>query len=336
MHEHEKILVLGSKKDGATTKVRKKLAEMGADYDFFSTYEFENNQDVACEMSSETIVLQSGGSQIDLAQYKSIYFRFWPSLGHNVHDERHRAKSIIISELYGFLQTTHQLVVNRPLSGISNSSKLLQLCEINEFGFRTLKYVCATTESSISDVLERPSMFVTKGVSGTRTRASSFGSGDFWRLSGLRSAPSLFQERAGAPEFRAHVVDDEVHVVRINSPVVDYRYAEREGHEVIIELAESFPKRLESMCVDFCVEYDLAFAGFDFITDAGGELCLLEVNPSPGFDYYDNKIDGKIANSLADLLARGRFNRFQSPEESDGLRVGEIFLDESRRPDLIY
>lgn len=336
MSKAQNILVLGSTKDGATNVICDKLKSLSCNFDLFSTSEFENSKKIYCEVSSHNLILRSDDTVVDFSRYSSIYFRFWPSLNYCNTDGEIQTKSAIISELYGFLQETTQLVINRPLSGMSNSSKLQQLNEISDFGFRTLNFVCSTSESDLDEILERPDTFITKGISGTRTRASSFGSEAVWRLSGLRLTPTFFQVKGQSPEYRAHVVDNTVHVVRIDSPVVDYRYAERDGHQVGIELVEDFPLQLKSKCIDFCVEYDLGFAGFDFITGENGELYLLEVNPSPGFDFYDKKIGGKISTSLAELLLSASFKRFQDPMRVNGLKVGEIFLEDDRRPDLIY
>ncbi|MFC7646021.1 hypothetical protein ACFQX6_39555 [Streptosporangium lutulentum] len=46
----------------------------------------------------------------------------------------------------------------------------------------------------------------------------------------------------------------------------------------------------------------MSFAGWDFKRDPQGVHWCLEVNPMPGYDWYDRRAGGAISESLVGLL----------------------------------
>jgi glutathione synthase/RimK-type ligase-like ATP-grasp enzyme len=102
-------------------------------------------------------------------------------------------------------------------------------------------------------------------------------------------------------DVRVHVVGSEVFATRIVSAAVDYRYASREGLET--ELAAfDLSADLADACRRLSRELDLPFAGIDLRLQEDGDAWCFEVNPCPGFSYYESHTGQPIAAAVARYL----------------------------------
>jgi glutathione synthase/RimK-type ligase-like ATP-grasp enzyme len=81
----------------------------------------------------------------------------------------------------------------------------------------------------------------------------------------------------------------------------DYRYARRQGGDTTIR-----PYVLPDDCADrflaLTVSMGLLVAGIDLRRTPDGRWFCFEVNPSPGFTYYQDQTGHPIDQAIAELL----------------------------------
>jgi glutathione synthase/RimK-type ligase-like ATP-grasp enzyme len=82
---------------------------------------------------------------------------------------------------------------------------------------------------------------------------------------------------------------------------VEYRFAFRDGVEPAME-PETLSVELAQACVRLAARLDLAVAGIDLKVTPDGEAYCLEINPSPGFIYYEQRTGQPISAAIAELL----------------------------------
>ena len=86
--------------------------------------------------------------------------------------------------------------------------------------------------------------------------------------------------------------------------MIDYRYSRQSGGSTTLR-ATTLPDEMVARCIALTAGLGLAFAGIDLrIGPDGGATCF-EVNPSPGYSYYQANAGQPIAASLARYLAGG-------------------------------
>ena len=91
--------------------------------------------------------------------------------------------------------------------------------------------------------------------------------------------------------------------VRATSDAVDYRYA----HHEVGTTAQLEPYELDPVWADACVrlanQLGLPLAGIDLKINPEGEVVCFEVNPSPGFSYYEHHTGQPISAAIVRALA---------------------------------
>ena len=87
----------------------------------------------------------------------------------------------------------------------------------------------------------------------------------------------------------------------IESSAADYRYAIKGGHDVAI-VATDIDGELGERLVRLAASMGLLVAGIDLRVTPGDEWFCFEVNPSPGFTFYEDATGQPIAAAIADLL----------------------------------
>jgi D-alanine-D-alanine ligase-like ATP-grasp enzyme len=98
-------------------------------------------------------------------------------------------------------------------------------------------------------------------------------------------------------EHRVHVVGERIFACEIVSDADDYRYA-----ETPVELRScSLPVEVAERCQRLAAHLGLAVAGIDLRLTPDGEWYCFEVNPAPGFPFYE-RASGPIGDAIAELL----------------------------------
>ena len=81
----------------------------------------------------------------------------------------------------------------------------------------------------------------------------------------------------------------------------DYRYAGRQGAS-LSTAAIDIPAQVASACVEITKALGLAVAGIDLRRTPDDRYYCFEVNPSPGFIFYERSTGQPISEAVARLL----------------------------------
>ncbi|MDP2953866.1 MAG: hypothetical protein Q8O76_11200, partial [Chloroflexota bacterium] len=144
-----------------------------------------------------------------------------------------------------------------------------------------------------------------KSISGVRSIVKTLEDDDLARLDRIRWCPTQFQGFVEGMNVRVHTVDTEVFASAVTTDATDYRYARQQGGSSSLEAVE-LPEELSDRCVKLARALELPFAGIDLKIAPDGQVFCFEVNPSPGFSYYQNQTGQPIAQAVARYLAGQR------------------------------
>jgi glutathione synthase/RimK-type ligase-like ATP-grasp enzyme len=124
---------------------------------------------------------------------------------------------------------------------------------------------------------------------------------DLSRLDAVRHCPTQFQEWVDGVDIRVHVVGNEIFATELVSDACDYRYAGRSGDSVTAR-AIDVPPDIASACIGLAKDAGLLVAGIDLRRTADDRYFCFEMNPSPGFLFYERATGQPISEAVAKLL----------------------------------
>ena len=194
-------------------------------------------------------------------------------------------------------------IVNRPGAMESNSSKPFQAQLIARAGFAVPETLVTSDPDEVRSFWDRHGRLIYKSVSGVRSIVRELDADAARRLDRVRLLPTQFQAHVSGVDLRAHVIGDRVLTAQVVSPAIDYRYAALDGQTTELE-AVDLPAEAERACVRLAGELGLPFCGIDLRRTPSGELVCFEVNPMPGYTYYEQQAGLPISDTLVDWLAR--------------------------------
>lgn len=203
--------------------------------------------------------------------------------------------------LSSWLELTSALVLNRPSAMASNNSKPYQASKIRSFGFAIPDTLITTDPLAAKEFWERHGTVIYKSISGVRSIVSRLGSLHADRFADVAWCPTQFQQYIPGNDCRVHVVGDEVFACDIVSEADDYRYAGRNGIDVDIRPCD-LPRDCADRCRALAASLGLTVAGIDLRRAPDGRWYCFEVNPSPGFTYYEAATNQPIAKAIAHYL----------------------------------
>lgn len=206
-----------------------------------------------------------------------------------------------VSDLQSWLEVSTARVITRPSIASSGASKPLQLQQIARVGFSIPATVITNDPNDVQTFRTRYRQIIYKSVSGVRSIVRLFEPRAEARLDRIRLCPTMFQEYVPGVDYRVHVIGERVISSRIVSPTVDYRYATREGFQADIQPGR-LPPSVAARCRNVARSLNLEFAGIDLRKRSDGSFVCFEVNPSPGFVFFDPNGARGIARAVADLL----------------------------------
>jgi glutathione synthase/RimK-type ligase-like ATP-grasp enzyme len=185
-----------------------------------------------------------------------------------------------------------------------NGSKPFQAMQIQTFGFRTPETLITTVPDAVLEFQARQGTLIYKSVSGVRSIVSRVKPEHTDRLAFLRWCPTQFQQHVPGDDYRVHVVGEAIFTARIVSTADDYRYASRQQGHADMERAE-LPRDVAERCRRMAHALCLPLAGIDLRRTPEGEWYCFEVNPSPGFTWFQDSTGDAIDQAIADLLLAG-------------------------------
>jgi hypothetical protein len=203
----------------------------------------------------------------------------------------------LMAGLRGFLDTAPGRVVNRPSSGLHNSSKPLHEATLRNLGLRVPESITSSDRDKLrAFVSEGPT--ISKAICGVRADAVMVTDDD---LKGFdpESGPVHMQRCVPGDDARIHVVGRQVIAQRVGADSVDYRRAGAIGRMAVFDPPEPLRDRL----IDATAALGLAFAGWDFKIDSSEDFWCLEANPMPGYGPYDAYCDGAISRAVQNYLS---------------------------------
>jgi glutathione synthase/RimK-type ligase-like ATP-grasp enzyme len=123
-------------------------------------------------------------------------------------------------------------------------------------------------------------------------------------LDKIQYLPTQFQQKLMGTNIRVHVVGDAIFATKIETGVTDYRYARRENETAFLS-AFTLPKKIEKSCFQLSQQLGLTLCGIDLFLSNENEYYCFEVNPSPGYSYYQNSTGQDISGAIAKWLYYG-------------------------------
>jgi hypothetical protein len=248
--------------------------------------------------------VESPRGRIDLRRVRAVYARPFAAHqlvpahvtgGDGAADLRHALA--VERALWTWAELTSATVVNRPSAMAPNQSKPLQSASIRRAGFRVPATLITTSPDAARAFWKRHGDVIYKSLSGVRSRVARLRADHVGRLADVVWCPTQFQEYVRGREHRVHVVGDRVFACEIVSDADDYRYA-----DTPVELrACALPIEVADRCRGLAAGQQLLFAGIDLRLSPDGEWYCFEVNPSPGFPYFE-AASGPISDAVARLL----------------------------------
>lgn len=258
-------------------------------------------------------VLQINEKEYNLERLTGIYIRmmdnyFLPEMRNKVFNyigESAANKSIAIhKQLLDWMEIASCRILNRPWNMISNLSKPYQTQLIAAAGFR-IPPTCITSDpDAVIEFQKKHKKLIFKSISSMRSIVKELDTSSLKILQRIKYLPAQFQEKLTGENIRVHVVGDVLFATQIESTVIDYRYAGRENKECNLVPFE-LPKPIVKRCFEVSKKLNLPLCGIDLFRTKNDEYYCFEVNPSPGYSYYQQSTGQDIATAIVKWLEYG-------------------------------
>jgi ribosomal protein S6-L-glutamate ligase RimK-like protein len=306
------ILLAGIRSERPIALVAEALREAGADF------RVVHQRDVAdhamrwqVDRNGVAGTLRLGEETIALAHVRALYTRMMddrklPELDGLAEDDpaRRHARSFH-DAFFHWSEIAPGRIVNRAEPQGSNGSKPYQAQLIAAHGFLVPPTLITNDPGAVLDFRKAHGEIIYKSISAVRSIVKILDDGELDRLDSIGWCPVQFQAAIEGVNIRVHVVGGAAFATEIASTHVDYRYASQEGGETRLS-AISLPRPVRARCLALSRALGLAFSGIDLMRTADGEYYCFEVNPQPGFSYYESHTGQPIAKAVARYLMAAR------------------------------
>jgi glutathione synthase/RimK-type ligase-like ATP-grasp enzyme len=204
--------------------------------------------------------------------------------------------------LHQFLETTPALVCNRPSAEATNYSKTWQQQAIGAHGFRVPRTLVTNVPAEARRFYQEcRQRVIYKSLSARRSIVRRLTAADLKRLDRVRACPTQFQEWVPGVDVRVHVIGRRLFPTEIITDATDYRYSAQDGLPRAMRSAE-LPAEVGARCLALAASFGLVTAGVDLRRHLDGGYYCLEVNPRPGFMFYQQYTGQRIGDALVDTL----------------------------------
>ena len=299
------ILVCGIPSERPLALVRDALQRRGAEVTAVNQREFES-MSIRVEIGSAGVggTLRVNGSTIALSDVRGVYTRLMDDqILPEARNDPKRCRAFHAA-LNHWLEVTPARVVNRTSAMASNGSKPFQAQLIRRHGFEVPETLITNDPELVREFVEgHGGNVIYKSISGVRSIVRRVHADDLDRLDRIRWCPVQFQEAIEGTDVRVHVVGSEVFPTAAHTPAVDYRYAARDDEELALH-ATVLPDVIAERCIALTRALGLEFAGIDLKLTGDGRIFCFEVNPSPGFNWFETMTGQPIADAVARHLMR--------------------------------
>jgi glutathione synthase/RimK-type ligase-like ATP-grasp enzyme len=212
--------------------------------------------------------------------------------------------------LLSWVEMTSALVLNRPSAMASNNSKPYQLQQIRQVGFQVPDTLVTTDSDAVYAFWKQHGSVIYKSISSTRSKVSRLSPEHHKRLANVAWCPTQFQQYIPGQDYRVHVVGEAVFACAIASTADDYRYPDDTTDYPQLK-NDILPLEIEQRCRQLAATLKLPLAGIDLRQTSDGEWYCFEVNPSPGYTFYQQETHQPISLAIAQLLTQKQPQRFK-------------------------
>jgi predicted ATP-grasp superfamily ATP-dependent carboligase len=303
------ILLCGIPSESPLSMVAEALRQIGARPVLFNQREFAQTRiEFTLAGGKATGWLEMGNAAYRLEDFQGVYVRlmddrFLPELKDEPQDSVLRAYARSLHEsLCLWIELSEARVVNRHSVMASNSSKPYQAQIIRRYGLEVPETLVTSDPDAVLAFQRQHGRVIFKSISGVRSIVHTLDDKDHERLNLIRWCPTQFQEFIEGEDVRVHLVGSRVFATRIRSNAVDYRYAKQQVGEPAELEAFELPAAVAERCVALARGLKLPFAGIDLKFRPDGRVYCFEVNPSPGFSYYEANTGQPISTAVAEYL----------------------------------
>jgi len=298
------ILLYGLIEDTPLTMVHEKLEKAGADFlfldhrkifDYDIEYAFSNEGGSKC-------IIQINGARLDLDDINVAYLRpynfmDYPQMeGKNVDDRLALKASGFELQLMAWFDSSDALVINKSAPSASNNSKPYQLSLLSKAGFKVPSTYISNDKDLVKTFLRKNVDTVYKSISGVRSIVHKVSDEHLEFIDDVQWCPTLFQKVIDGTNYRAHVFNNQIFAVRIETDRLDYRYGKTSM------VPEDLPYDVAQKCHKINEMLGLHFSGIDLMRTKDDEWYCFEVNPSPGYSYFELNGGQPISTALARFL----------------------------------
>ncbi|MCD4706541.1 MAG: ATP-grasp domain-containing protein [Candidatus Sabulitectum sp.] len=299
------ILVCGIESEDPVNLLLDSLKSRKADCLFLNQEELADRVTLRWQLTDKGVegFIRIGDQVVSTEQIQSVFLRMMPVEFMPEFDDQPEIAGKIRSIMHSMVHLFDLLparIVNRRRPMMSNNSKPYQALLIKKCGFS----VPSTFITNDLEALKRSDLYsesmIYKSISSTRSIVQTAELFDHQRLERLRLLPTQFQEKIEGYCIRVHVIGKSAIATRINSEATDYRYAVLENKGSALSPME-INCDLHGRCVNLAERLGLNFCGIDLMVSDDRIVCL-EVNPCPGYSYYQKAADQPISDVLADYL----------------------------------
>lgn len=264
------------------------------------------NDDINFDVASGEGILNVAGDQISLSGIDGVYVRIMepsriPELRNGKTDQRERGEAFH-EMLLAWVDSATCRVANPTRPMASNGSKPYQSQIIAECGFEVPETLVTNDPATVLEFEAAHGPLVFKSTSSIRSIVTRLDPAAKGRLDHIRRLPVQFQAQEHGPDVRVHVVGETVLAAEASTDAVDYRYASRGGEEVTLRPVD-IPEEVARRCVRLSAELALPFCGVDLMRRPDDSWVCFEVNPSPGYSWYEQEAGLPIAETLVAWLA---------------------------------
>lgn len=299
------ILFYGYGDDPPMLLARDAARERGLDH-VFVDQKLAEEHDLLLRIGNDGVdgELHQAGAVLPLGDAGAVYAR--PLSPVPIADPRGAERAGVLARAFlDWLDIAGCLVVNRPSAMHSNASKAFQAQAIGASGLAVPETLVTSDPDEARAFWARCGDVIFKSTSGIRSIVRRLDAASATRLELVRDLPTQFQAYVEGTDVRVHVVADRVFAAEVRSEAVDYRYARRDGLEAELR-AIDLEAGVAEACVKVARDLRLAFCGIDLRRRPDGGYVCFEVNPMPGYSYFESETGQPISGALVDLLAGGR------------------------------
>ena len=304
MADRDTILLWGPSSDPPLAAVADALRRAGCPLVFLDQHTVLDTQMSLSVSDTVAGELRLGNERLDLSSVKAVYLRPCDSrelpcvVDAGAGSAAWHHALALQDMMSSWCELTPALALNRPIDMAANSSKPYQSLLIEAQGFRIPDTLLTTDPDAAAQFWRHHGRVIYKSLSATRSIVSCVTDEHVARFDNIANCPTQFQQYVEGTEYRVHVVGEDLLACAIQSTADDYRYTT----EPVAMQACELPPDIATRCRRLAESMNLPLAGLDLRCTAEGTWYCFEVNPSPGFTYFQHATGQPIAESIARLL----------------------------------